>query len=63
MPAPAERDRRLQIVFAFMIIYAGLLFAVRPQPNALQVAFRCAMIVIGVGGFIYVERRKRHRGG
>lgn len=63
MPTPAERDQRLQIVFTFMIIYAGLLFVVRRHPYPLQVAFRCAMVVAGLAGLVYVDQRKRRRGG
>lgn len=58
---PAERDVQLQVVFAFMIVYAALLFVVRPSPTAGQVAFRGAMALIGAAGLLWVARRRRRR--
>ena len=34
----------------FAIAFSGYLFVARPQPNTAQLAFRIALLVIGVGG-------------
>jgi hypothetical protein len=56
-----QRDLRRQILFAFMVVYAVLLFLIRPDATTAQVVFRVVMMVIGVIGVIYVELRKRAR--
>ena len=55
---PVDRRLQLQIIFAFMAIYAGLLFVVRPDPTRGQVVFRLTMAAIGVVGFTVVSSRK-----
>ena len=56
-----QRDLRRQILFAFMVVYAVLLFVIRPDATTPQVVFRVVMMVIGVIGVILVELRKRAR--
>jgi hypothetical protein len=56
-----KRDLQLQIVFAFMIVYAAILFVVRPAPTTFQVLFRAAVAATGVVGLLSVGRRRRGR--
>ena len=56
---PRQRDLRRQILFAFMVIYAALLFVIRPDATTAQVVFRIVMIVVGVVGVIYIQYQKR----
>jgi hypothetical protein len=58
---PGHGDLRLQIVFVFLIVYAGLLFIVRPHPTVGQVIFRASVAGIGLLGLGWVENRRRSR--
>jgi hypothetical protein len=57
-PAPVDRRLQKQIIFAFMTIFAVLLFVVRPDATPGQIVFRSAMAAIGLVGFGVVSRRK-----
>ncbi|MBW3628040.1 MAG: hypothetical protein KY464_01970 [Gemmatimonadetes bacterium] len=57
--APVDRRLRMQIIFAFMLIFSILLFFVRPDPTRGQVIFRVAMAIMGLVGFAVVSARKR----
>lgn len=57
--APVDRRLQLQIIFAFMFIFAILLFVGRPDPTRGQVIFRVAMAIMGLVGFAIVSARKR----
>ena len=54
---PVDRRLQLQIIFAFMAIYAVLLFVFRPDPTRGQIIFRVLMAALGIGGFVTVSRR------
>ena len=58
---PRQQDFRLQIIFTFITVYAGLLFALRPDPTRGQVIFRASLAVVGLLGLGYVAVRKRKR--
>jgi hypothetical protein len=49
----------MQIIFAFMVIFALLLFYVRPDATRAQVIFRAAMAATGLVGFAVVSSRRR----
>jgi hypothetical protein len=57
-PPPVDRRLQLQIIFAFMAIYALLLFLSRREPNTGQIVFRVTMAMIGVVGFGVVSRSR-----
>ena len=54
---PHQRRLRLQIIFAFMAIYALILFLRHPDPTRAQVIFRAVCVVIGVAGLAVVSAR------
>lgn len=56
---PEQRVLRLQIIFAFMVIYALLLFGTRPEPTQGQVVFRVLAALVGITGFAIVSTRRR----
>ena len=56
--APVDRRLQMQIIFAFMVIFAILLF-MRPEPTRGQVIFHVAMVIMGLVGFFVVSVRKR----
>jgi hypothetical protein len=49
------------LVFIFVIVYAALLFVVRPNPTAGQVVFRVGMMAVGVIGLVMLRLRGRRR--
>lgn len=59
--SPAQRDLQLQIIFAFLVAWAVLLFVSRPEPSTFQLLFRAAVGATGVAGLLYVSRRKQRR--
>ena len=56
---PVDRRLQLQIIFAFMVVYAALLFVVRPDPTRGQVVLRLTMAAIGLLGFGVASSRRR----
>ena len=38
---------RLRFIFGFLVVFGGVLFLTRPEPNTLQTIFRLAMIGTG----------------
>lgn len=59
-PRP-NRDLQLQLIFVFLIVYAMILFATRPNPTTEQVALRVGVALVGLLGLGYVELRRRRR--
>lgn len=59
-PRP-NRDLQLQLIFVFLIVYAMILFATRPNPTTGQVALRVGVAMVGLLGLGYVELRRRRR--
>lgn len=60
-PPPPTRDDKLRFIFAFVVLYAAILFVVRPDPTPGQVAFRVGVMLVGLVGLGVVGRRKRRR--
>ena len=58
-PPPVDRRLQMQIIFAFMLIFALLLFYIRPDATRGQVMFRVAMAATGLVGFGIVSSRRR----
>lgn len=56
---PVDRRLQMQIIYAFMVIYALLLFVIHPNPTRGQVAFRLGMAALGLAGFTVVSWRNR----
>jgi len=53
-----NRDR-LRIIFTFLIVFGGVLFLVRPDPNTAQTIFRVAMVAVGLIGLAVLQSRER----
>lgn len=51
----------LIFIFAFLVVFGGALFLVRPEPNAAQTIFRLALVGIGLVGLTVVNARGRRR--
>lgn len=60
-PPPPTREDRLRFVLVFVVLYAALLFVVRPDPTPGQVAFRAGLMVVGAAGLAGLGWRKRRR--
>jgi hypothetical protein len=58
-PAPPTREDKLRFIFAFVIVYAGVLFLVRPHPTEGQVHFRVLLVLIGASGLVALYLRSR----
>jgi len=54
-----NREPQIAFVLVFVIVYAALLFVVRPNPTGGQVVFRVGMRAAGVIGLIVLRRRRR----
>ena len=51
----------LRFIFAFLVVFGGALFLVRPNPNLAQTVFRLALVAIGIVGLIVLQMRGRRR--
>lgn len=51
----------LTFIFAFLVVFGGALFLVRPEPTAAQTVFRLALVGIGLAGLAVVSARGRRR--
>lgn len=60
-PHRPRRDDQLQVVFVFVILYAGILSVLRPDPTPRQVGFRLGMVLVGIVGLLAVHAWKRRR--
>ncbi|MEW5929444.1 MAG: hypothetical protein AB1941_18475 [Gemmatimonadota bacterium] len=60
-PPPPTRDDKLRFILAFVVVYAAVLFVVRPDPTPGQVAFRVGTMLVGVAGLGVMGWRKRRR--
>lgn len=48
----------LRFVFAFLAIFGGMLFLVRPEPTTAQTVFRIALVATGTIGLAVMQRRR-----
>lgn len=55
------RRDSLRFVFAFLVVFGGALFLVRPDPNLAQTVFRLALVAIGLVGLAVLQMRGRGR--
>jgi hypothetical protein len=49
----------LRFVFAFLAIFGGALFLVRPDPTTAQTVFRIALVATGAIGLAVLRSRGR----
>ena len=52
---PTRRER-MQVIFAFLVFFGGMMFVVSPDPNRAQTVFRIATALAGVIGLVWVSR-------
>lgn len=55
--APTRRER-LQVIFAFLVIFPGLFTLVSPDPNRAQIIFRAATAAVGLLGLAWLGMRR-----
>lgn len=55
------RDDRLRFILIFVALYGCILFLIRPDPTRTQMAFRFALIAIGIAGLVWLHVRTRRR--
>lgn len=48
----------LRFVFAFLAVFGGALFLVRPYPTTAQTVFRIALAATGTVGLAVMQRRR-----
>jgi hypothetical protein len=53
------RSERLQVIFAFLLIFPGLMFITSPDPNRAQVLFRATTALVGLIGLAWLSTRRR----
>lgn len=55
---PSRRER-LQVIFAFLLVFPGLMFITSPDPNRAQVLFRASTALVGLIGLAWLSTRKK----
>jgi hypothetical protein len=55
---PTRRER-LQVIFAFLLIFPGLMFITSPDPTRAQVLFRASTALAGLIGLAWLRIRKK----
>ena len=53
------RRDTLRFVFAFLVVFGGMLFLVKPDPNAAQTGFRVSLVAVGLIGLAVLQSRGR----
>lgn len=56
---PTRRDR-LQVIFAFLVIFGAAMFLVSPGPTRAQIIFRLSIVLAGIAGLAWLNARKEH---
>lgn len=56
--APTRRQR-LQVIFAFLVVFGGVMFLLSPQPTRAQTIFRIAVVLTGIAGLAWLNARRR----
>lgn len=56
-PPRPSRHERLQVIFTFLVLFSGVMFLIRPDPTRAQILFRLAMMLAGVLGLLWLNRR------
>lgn len=56
MTGKPTRRERLQVIFAFLVFFGGMMFVVSPDPNRAQTVFRIATVLAGIIGLVWVSR-------
>ncbi len=55
---PTRRER-LQVIFAFLVFFGGMMFVVSPDPTRAQTIFRVSLVLVGLVGLAWVSTRPR----
>ncbi len=59
MTRTPTRRERLQVIFAFLVFFGGMMFVVSPGPTRAQTVFRVSLVVVGLAGLTWVSSRER----
>lgn len=58
MSRKPTRRERLQVIFAFLVIFPALMFITSPDPNRAQVIFRASTAIVGLVGLAWLGLRR-----